>query len=312
MKTIALTPVNNQAISKPAPCNICGSNDFSIRYHPAKQITVSEEVFAAGHFLRGTQQIVQCKRCKLVYVNPQLENRFIQSSYENSPAEGYLSQASLRKMTFKHSLREIEKYAPRKGALLDVGCASGLFLQAAREQGWEVQGVEVCRWLIENAPPGCAPYIKVGTLKQANYPSESFDIVTLWDVLEHLTDPKAELHEIHRVLKKGGVLVINFPDIDSLSSKLTRQAWWHLVSVHLYYFSTKTLSSLLSQTGFSVIAHKKHLQILELGYLAQLLEMYFKPLGKLLITIINKINWQKLPITFSSGETNLIARKSDI
>lgn len=292
------------------PCNLCGSDEYSVRYRPTKEVTPSAEFFGVGHFLRGTQQIVQCKQCQLVYVNPRLETEFIKTAYENNSCEEYLSQAESRKATFKRSLVFLEKYvAPNRRNLLDVGCGAGLFLAAAKERNWRVHGVELCRWFVEKAPASCRSFIQIGTLQEARYPDESFDTITLWDVIEHLPNPKSSLLEIQRLLKKGGFLVINFPDIDSFSSKITRSAWWYLISTHLYYFSTTTLKKLLTELGFSMMIHKTHLQILQLGYLIQLLTMYHQGLGQLMTTIVKGLQLGAVEITFSSGETTLIAQK---
>ena len=101
---------------------------------------------------------------------------------------------------------------------------------------------------------------------EQNYPAKSYDVVTLWDVLEHTPDPKTEMREMHRLLKDDGLLVINYPDIGSWIARADGTSWVFLLDVHLYYFTRATIRKLLGDAGFEVVRIRPHFQRLALGY----------------------------------------------
>ena len=154
--------------------------------------------------------------------------------------------------TFFKYLDRIEA-AGAKGGMLDVGAATGFFLDLARRRGWSVHGVEPSSYA---AQLGQAKGIDVraGTLEDQNFPAGSFDAVTLWDVIEHLPDPNTTLQRIHALLKSGGVLAINTPDSASLLAHIMGLNW-HLVTPpeHLNLFHRKSIRTLLEREGYEVL-----------------------------------------------------------
>ena len=109
------------------------------------------------------------------------------------------------------SILKYLKKINKKGRILDVGCATGFLLDQARKQGWEVYGVELSAWAVDYAKNKLQlPNITQGSLKDANYPDNFFDVVVLKDVIEHLTDPKETLEQIRHVLKPAGIIVLQY------------------------------------------------------------------------------------------------------
>jgi 2-polyprenyl-3-methyl-5-hydroxy-6-metoxy-1,4-benzoquinol methylase len=139
-----------------------------------------------------------------------------------------------------------------EGRLLDVGCATGNFLDRMRKRGnWQVWGVEVNEDAARYAQERFGLDIFIGEVCEASYPARYFDAVTLWDVLEHLHDPLGTLKEIRRVLKDDGVLILSVPNSDSFDARIFGDCWIGFDPPrHLYAFSTKTVKRLLTETGF--------------------------------------------------------------
>jgi SAM-dependent methyltransferase len=137
------------------------------------------------------------------------------------------------------------------GRLLDVGCATGLFLDAARRYGpWQVQGIE--------PSPSAAAYgrrelgldIVQGTFADADLDDADFDAITMWDVLEHLHDPTAALHKAARLLRPGGVLVVRVPHMESIGARLFGRYWAGLDAPrHLYVYPRHVLGSMMREAG---------------------------------------------------------------
>lgn len=153
---------------------------------------------------------------------------------------------------YRNDLTEIERRLPGTGRILDVGCAYGWFLEVARERGWATAGVEV-----EAATAGEARAagldVRLGTLADAAYPAASFDVVGLWDVLEHVPDVDAFLAECRRVLRPGGVLAVQSPNVRSVMARMMGAEWsWLILPHHVYHFTPRTMRMTLERRGFSV------------------------------------------------------------
>lgn len=292
-------------------CNLCGSSEYEIIHKGLKDEKVDlTKKYASSSNIIGNEQIVKCKNCGLKYVNPRLTEKEIVSGYSEGSDELFISQAKGRELTFKKSLKLIEKYSP-KGKVLDIGTAGGSFLKVAKENGWQVEGIEPNKWLCDWAFKNYGIKIKQGILfdKKNKFSDNEFDVITLWDVLEHVTDPKKTLQECNRIMKQNGLLVVNYPDIGSPVSKAMGKRWIFLLSVHLFYFDKKTIKKILNKTGFDVIKIKKHFQRLSLGYLVYRMQAYNKFLYKIGDKIVNLLHMNNLLIPYWLGQTLVLARK---
>lgn len=206
--------------------------------------------------------LVRCNNCGLVYQNPRPTpaemDAHYPDSYESYNLDGDGRRSWLLERALRHGLdkraRAVMRYR-RGGTLLDVGCATGIFLNGMRRfAGWTLYGVEPSAHAAALARRLPDVTIHEGTLDDAAYPAATFDAVTLWDVFEHLHDPAATLDEIRRILKPDGVLALRVPNLSSWDAQLFGRAWAGLDAPrHLYLFDRVTLPRMLESHGFRVL-----------------------------------------------------------
>lgn len=292
-------------------CNYCGSDLYSVVYeakYDQEQVPDLKEKFKSSGDETLIDQVVKCDNCGLVYVNPRLKSDLIVQGYSEGSDENFVSQAKGRELTFAKSLRLIERYS-KKGRILDIGTAGGSFLQVAKNNGWEVYGIEPNKWLCGWAKKHYGLDIKPGILSDYKFEDEYFDVITLWDVLEHVPNPKSLLLEVNRILKKDGILVVNYPDIDSLVSKIMGRRWIFLLSVHLFYFTPKTIKKMLESVNFEVFLMRRHFQKLALGYLVFRMHAYSKLLYRISSKLVKVSKTENVQIPYWLGQTLVLARK---
>lgn len=293
-------------------CNLCGQDDYSVIYTPKYELAKPEEIlttFRSSGDEVLLDQLVCCNNCGLQYLNPRLRSDVVIEGYSEGSDEMFISQAEGRERTFAKSLKLIERFKQNKGRLLDVGTAGGSFLSVAQKRGWDVAGCEPNRWLAEWGKQNYGLEIKAGTIFDMDLDDASFDVVTLWDVLEHTPDPRKVLNECQRVLKPGGLLVVNYPDINSLVGKLMGRGWVFLLSIHLYYFTVETIRAMLSKTGFKLVERRRHWQSLELGYILFRMEAYLSGLAKFGGKIVKMFGLTHLQIPYWMGQVLVLAEK---
>jgi hypothetical protein len=195
------------------------------------------------------------------------------------------------------------------GRLLDIGTGGGSFPYVAFKRGWKAEGCEPNRWLCDWATRNYALPIRPGTVFDQNYPGGSYDVVTLWDVLEHTPDPKTEIREAHRLIARDGLLVVNYPDIGSWVAKLMGRSWVFLLDVHLYYFTRRTIRKLLVDAGFDVVLIRPHFQRLGLGYIFTRATPYIGAPARIAARFASAAGFSDIQFPYWMGQTLVIARK---
>jgi 2-polyprenyl-3-methyl-5-hydroxy-6-metoxy-1,4-benzoquinol methylase len=291
------------------PCNLCGADDYCVRIRPSVHEFDPHDVLSASGGIRGTQQIVECRRCGLRYVNPRIRPAWVVAAYSEAVDQLYAEAGPGRMETFRRGVKLLEGFCPERGRLVDVGSACGFFVRAAQDAGWDAEGVEPSRWSAEYGRSELGVDIFAGVLREAEFPDESFDAVTMWDVLEHLPDPAAELREVQRILKPGGVLLVNYPNAGSRLARLAGKNWWFYLSVHLYYFTPRTLTQLVEKNGFVVEAHRRHFQVLPLGHLIKVAGIYLGGLATVCHGAARALRLTELKLPYYASQANLIAIK---
>ncbi|MBI2662854.1 class I SAM-dependent methyltransferase [Candidatus Woesearchaeota archaeon] len=306
-----------QNVMEEVNCDLCNANDYKIiypsQYHKMSQQELAEKFRSSGDELL-LDQMVQCNHCSLKYVNPRIKSELIIKGYSEGTDENFISQAESREKTFDQQLQYIEKIihknnSNQKGKIYDIGTAGGSFLQTAKKRGWEVYGTEPNKWLCEWGKKNYNINIQPGNLFANKFETNFFDVVTMWDVLEHVPSPTKNLQEINRLLKPKGYLIINYPDIGSWLSRAMRRKWIFLLSVHLYYFDRKTIKKMLEKNGFEIIKIKPHFQTLQLGYLTFRMKAYSNILHKISSPVVKTLKLNNLQIPYWLGQTLVIAKK---
>jgi len=259
-------------------CNLCGSSGGRTRFvSPGwnREGPPTHSFRAADDCYGDYGRIVECATCGLVYTNPRLQSGLLLDAYADTEDAEYMGEDDSRSINGHFSLNTIGQFAS-SGTLLDVGCSTGYLLNAARLH-FDTTGVEPSRWAVDFAKNKLRLNVIQGTLEEARLSAASFDVVTLVDVIEHLSDPLATLQEIHRVLKPNGLLYIVTPNIASVTARLMRSRWWGLRPAHIYYFSPKTLTALLMEAGFETVFIHSFGRVFTLDYWLSRLRHYSSP-----------------------------------
>jgi len=198
---------------------------------------------------------VRCKICGLVFINPQPKLEVIKQVYQQYGKEYYLDKNKIEfdfNTSFEERLDLIELYR-KNNRLLDVGCSIGAFLSAARSKGWDSSGVEISCASALYAKNVRNLNVFCGTLKEANYKDEYFDVVNIWAVLEHVQDPLEVVSEAYRILRKGGALVFCVPNFDCLPIRILGKRYRYICGGHLFYFTKASIVKLLNGFEFSAV-----------------------------------------------------------
>jgi 2-polyprenyl-3-methyl-5-hydroxy-6-metoxy-1,4-benzoquinol methylase len=176
----------------------------------------------------------------------------------------------LKMSSFGKLLIKVRMDIPPGGRILDVGCATGYFLEAAREMGFEPFGVELSYYGAEVCRSKFgAGRIHEGSLETAVFkdcPEDRVDAIFMSDLLEHVSDPPATLKTARRWLPRGGRLLITTPDIGSWSHRVFGRHWLHYKPEHLFYFGTNSLGRLLTGAGFGATIYWTASKCLSLRY----------------------------------------------
>ncbi len=298
------------------PCPVCSSTVFTVVYRGNFPANLSREFLTKTYRSSSDQalfeQVVKCVVCDMAYLNPRLSSGLIVNSYVEGEDIAFVEQDAMRMRTFTKALKRLKrkhglKLSP-KTHVLDIGCAGGAFVRSAKKLGLNVVGIEPNTWMSNYARTTYMIDVRSGTLADHSFPDSSFDLITLWDVIEHVPNPGAELTEIYRILKPGGLLVVNYPDFGSLPARVLGRKWPFLLSVHLSYYTCQTMKKHLSAAGFKVKSMRNHWQVLELAYVLKRIIPYF-PFVRFLKKGVEKIGLGLIPLTYWMGQTQVVARR---
>lgn len=208
-------------------------------------------------------KIYKCEGCNHFFVHPvptenELEGLYSSdSSYHADLGATYRTDRKQNRL-FNRRIKKILHYK-KSGKILDVGCSNGEFLSLARVHGFDINGVEINARTAAIARQHDIP-VFTGKLEEACFPSNTFDIVNLGDIIEHVIDPNGFLHEIYRILAPGGIVILNTPNHDAFFPKTTyllhkrlHVPWSHPTPPHhLNQFSENSIMRLLCIHGFKI------------------------------------------------------------
>jgi 2-polyprenyl-3-methyl-5-hydroxy-6-metoxy-1,4-benzoquinol methylase len=225
--------------------------------HPT---TRTVTLFPACDYVSGeTFEILRCETCGLARTVPPPASERMAAYYP----QAYYGAASARRFPalverLQRSLygaraRAVERLAGGAGYVLDVGCGRGFLLEAFRRRGWSVQGTELDARSAAHAREVLGLPVETAPAESWPWPDGTFDAISLWHVLEHLSDPAATLERVRRLLRPGGVLMVGVPNFGSTEARLAGPAWFHLdVPRHVVHLTPAWLEGALHEAGLEV------------------------------------------------------------
>ena len=228
--------------------------------HPEERL---ETLFPASDYVTGDPfEIRRCRDCGLALTWPppppsDMARYYPDAYYGEAGEKRFVGPVEgLQRAVYGSRARRVEEATGgRPGCVLDVGCGRGFLLDAFRRRGWTVEGTEMSEASSAHAREVLGIPVRLGPLESLALPDETYDAVTLWHVLEHVTTPVSMLAEIRRILKPGGVLLVSVPNFGSPEARATGPGWFHLdVPRHLIHFTPATLGAVLDQAGLEPFA----------------------------------------------------------
>jgi 2-polyprenyl-3-methyl-5-hydroxy-6-metoxy-1,4-benzoquinol methylase len=233
-----------EAGSREVPCPVCGA--------PVPMIS---------HFKNGANRIRVCPACSLGFVYPrasgsellaQYSQDYFADRYDSLQQSEYVNMESWENKIALCLERVGRLRGAGTGRLLDVGCGKGWFLEAARERGWQVQGAELCAEVAQRTMERVGTQVYMGSIFDLDLPEETFDLVTMFDVIEHLETPIEALRICYRILKPGGALAISTPNLCGLGCTLLgAKAFAVWPDEHIFYFGPASIRRALRMADFA-------------------------------------------------------------
>jgi 2-polyprenyl-3-methyl-5-hydroxy-6-metoxy-1,4-benzoquinol methylase len=227
-------------------CWVCGAD----RLEHFRKSSIAREALRSSSFritdaeYGSTMELVRCRACGFVQLAEHVD---VTPFYARMDDPAYELTRPSRALQARELLEGLSP-GMHGTRLLDVGAGSGVLVEQATRLGWEAEGVDPSAWLADRARErGIAIY--TGTLPHPGL-TPPYDVVTLVDVIEHVTDPGGLLGEVRRLLRPGGMLLVVTPDVRSVAARALGPRWWHYRIAHVGYFSPGTLDILLSRSGF--------------------------------------------------------------
>ncbi len=254
-------------------CRLCGEKKSQLHLHG----NLGKDEFSKPYLITDEQagryaDIYHCLACGAFFIpDAQLPHLRLKEYYNESPIDSvYLGDEKGRRRTALRVLRTLAHTGAKTGEkLLDFGCSAGIFLAEARDVGYAVSGVELSKQSVEYARATYRlEHVQCGGEELLNaFPENHFDIVTAFDVLEHVPSPITTLNALRRVMKPGGLMVLTFPDISSPGARILGARWHALVPSHLTYFSRSAVAYLLREAHLQEIRSAFYKRYFSLGYI---------------------------------------------
>ena len=232
-------------------CALCGADDKNLLF----------EGHDEWHGQKGLFPTVQCKQCGHIYITPRPDRNEIGAYYPDQYAPYFIAiedepsrwHRFNRHRSMSKRVKLIQSRLPNQGHMLDVGCATGIFMAALRDSGWITQGVEFSAYAANYARTRHKLDVFTGELIEADLPDKQFDLIVFWDVLEHVHQPRQNLLEAARLAKPDGTLLLVLPNPDSFETRMFGQYWagWDTPR-HLHIYSQDVIEQFLEETGWQM------------------------------------------------------------
>ncbi len=250
-------------------CWVCNASPLQVIKPSNITTAIKSDSFAITDSTYGvTSELSQCKKCGFIQSTSVTD---VLSFYENLEDPSYEANRKERLLQAKKIVDIVKKYS-KEGTLLDIGAGSGIFVEEALRGGFDASGVEPSIWLQKKALEHKLP-VTLGTFPHENCPGP-YDVITIIDVIEHVNNPVLLLQDAYKALKKGGILIVVTPNVNSLIARVLRYKWWHFRIAHIGYFTKKTLHHALTRAGFTKVHQMSAKWYFALDYLLTRVNTY--------------------------------------
>ncbi len=239
-------------------------------------------------------QLLRCASCSMVWLDdppsPSEMGMHYGPDYDRT-----ISEAAKAPQHWFGRRNEVLRLRPGGGAILDLGCATGGFLSTMQGPSWKLFGIEMSEEAASEARSRCAAEVFVGDILDAPFPPNSFDVITCFNVFEHVYEPKEVLVRVAKWLKPGGVFYTLMPNIDSAGARIFRSYWYPLeLPRHLYHFSPATLGKVAQSAGLRVVSMETWR------------ELFIESSTRFLFdNVVGKFGISRLPMSKASDDANL-------
>jgi 2-polyprenyl-3-methyl-5-hydroxy-6-metoxy-1,4-benzoquinol methylase len=227
-------------------CIVCGTTDpklFQIKYH------------------KMNCSVVKCKVCSFHFIPPFFRKSIDYTKYKPMGVAKEMAKGDIWLKIERNKLRfKLIQEFQKSGDLFDIGCGFGHFLLTAKELGYSIAGVEMSKANVEFVKNQLGIDIIEGNFLDVPE-DKQYDLMTLWDVLEHIDYADKIIEKMSRLLKPGGYTFIQVPQIDSFFAILLRSGWWAMGLDHVNYFSKKTIHQLLLKHGLELVKIKSSIEL---------------------------------------------------
>lgn len=285
-------------------CRFCKQSSISLLFPASKKKLAKKAVeFTCTNCGFGQHGIIlRCANCQIIYVDEKISQQKISAYYEIAEDPLYLSEQPARQITFNRYLQKLEKIYPQKGNLLDIGTNTGLFVYVAQKNGWDAIGIEPNRWGVNYARRMYKINIINKSFTANTFTPESFNVITMWDVIEHFTNPPEEMRKVYRCLKTGGVFAFSTVDPNSLFAKIMGTRWSWYMEMHRVLLGRAAAKRFLLEAGFKRIIFQPHWRNLSLGYLGSRLQAIDPNLEKIATKLITVFGLGKVIVPYYAND----------
>ena len=251
-------------------CWVCGGGDLTLSKKSDIQDPLDSSDFEITDKNYGaTAAIFTCSDCGFLQCS-QVED--VLKFYEAMDDQDYEDTREQRSLQASKLLGSIKKFKS-EGGLLDIGAGSGILVEQSLLKGYRAMGIEPSRALYAKALEHGLPVVN-GVLPNEAV-GKGYDLVTLVDIIEHVTDPFDLVSQASNVLAEDGVLVVVTPDASSVAAKLMGWRWWHFRIAHVGYFNEQNLSALLDKAGLEIVSVSRPSWYFPMSYLIERVLEYF-------------------------------------
>jgi 2-polyprenyl-3-methyl-5-hydroxy-6-metoxy-1,4-benzoquinol methylase len=287
-------------------CTICESSSTNIKFT-----------------ITGKHQLVSCNNCGIAFLHPQLSDMELKNLYTENYYKAWgisgdkenVTTKAMKMATFELRWKLIRQYASA-GKILDVGCATGYFLELAKNKNFQPFGVEFSEYSANIAQKKFGEKnIFCGTLEQAPFAPNSFDAIAMSDLIEHVRNPIVTLSKAASLLKDDGIIMIMTPNSQSVSHYFMGKRWTHYKLEHFFYFNKKSIRYIAKKVGLDLVHYEKSKKALTINYLHTQFGVYKHWLLSPLLNLFHRILPEKIRkknFDFSIGEMVVILKNVKI